>query len=222
MKKIAKKALVVFSGGQDSTTCLVWAQKNFNQVQAITFDYGQRHRIELKQAKKITKLLNIPHTIIKTDLLKTLTISALTHNQKITKGNKKTLPSTFVPGRNLIFLSLAAIHGHQQKISHIITGVCQTDFSGYPDCRENFIESLETTINLAIEPKEKIKIHTPLMHLTKCQTIRMIEEFGAIKLLKHSHTCYNGKRPACGECPACLLRLKGFKEAKITDPLKYE
>lgn len=221
MKKTAKKALIVFSGGQDSTTCLVWAQKNFTQVEAITFDYGQRHRIELKQARKITKLLKIPHTIIKTDLFKKLTKSALTHDQKITKGNKKNLPSTFVPGRNLIFLSLAAIHAEQKGISELVTGVCQTDFSGYPDCREKFIQSLETTINHALEPK-KIHIHTPLMHLTKSETVKLMQAMNRVDLLKHSHTCYNGKRPACGQCPACKLRLKGFKEANLIDPLKYE
>lgn len=221
MKKTAKKALVVFSGGQDSTTCLALAIEQFSQVYAITFDYGQRHRIELKQAKKITKILNIPHQTIKTDLLKNLTTSALTHNKKITAGTKKTLPSTFVPGRNLIFLSLAAIHAHELGITEIITGVCQTDFSGYPDCREKFIKSLEQSINLAIEPKEKITIHTPLMHLTKAQTIKALEKIDKLELLKHSHTCYKGERPACGKCPACRLRLKGFKEAKIQDPLKY-
>jgi len=124
-----------------------------------------------------------------------------------------------VPGRNLVFLSVAAIYAKQLKIKDIITGVCQTDYSGYPDCRDNFIKSLNQTLNLAME--EDFKIHTPLMWLTKSETVNFMQELQQLELLKHSHTCYKGERPACGKCPACKLRLKGFKEAKIKDPLKY-
>ena len=214
-------ALVVFSGGQDSTTCLAWALKNHDQVRAITFDYGQRHRCELQAAAKICALTNTPQEIIVTDLFSKLTENALTNHKKtITAGSEKALPSTFVPGRNLIFLTLAAIHAHQLGITEIITGVCQTDYSGYPDCREGFIKSAEQTLTLALD--RPIKIHTPLMRLTKAETVKMMIELDQIDLLKHSHTCYEGKRPACGHCPACKLRLKGFHEAGITDPLQYE
>ena len=221
MTKALKRSLLVFSGGQDSTTCLAWALKNYDQVRAITFDYGQRHRCELESAAKICALTNTPQKIIKTNLFSELSENALTnHAAKITSGSTGELPSTFVPGRNLIFLTLAAIHAHQLGISEIITGVCQTDYSGYPDCRAEFIKSAEQSISLALD--QQIQIHTPLMHLTKAQTVEMMQELGQIDLLKHSHTCYEGKRPACGHCPACKLRLKGFSEAGITDPLQYE
>lgn len=216
-----KKALVSFSGGQDSTTCLAYALKNFDEVRAITFDYGQRHKIEIKQAKKITTLLNIQHEIMKIDIFSKLSKNALTSsNMKITVGDNGTLPSTFVPGRNLIFLSLAAIKAYQLGITDIIAGVCQTDYSGYPDCRNNFIKSLERTISLALD--KKFRIHTPLMWLTKAKTVKLIHELGYLELLRESHTCYRGLRPACGTCPACSLRLKGFKEAGIMDPLEYD
>lgn len=215
------KALIIFSGGQDSTTCLAWARANYDKVQAITFDYGQRHRCELESATKICQLTGTPQKVLKTDLFSELSENALTnHSAEITNGSATELPSTFVPGRNLIFLTLAAIHAHQLGISEIITGVCQTDYSGYPDCREAFIKSAEQTISLALD--QEMRIHTPLMHLTKAQTVKMMQDLGQIDLLKHSHTCYEGKRPACGHCPACKLRLKGFKEAGITDPLQYE
>ncbi len=215
-----KKALVVFSGGQDSTTCLQLALKKFKNVFALSFDYGQRHKQELLQAKKIARKLKIPHEIIKIDLFSNLSNNALTqHRVKIDAGNKKKLPSTFVPGRNLIFLSIAAMKAYQLGVSDIVTGVCQTDYSGYPDCRDEFIRSLETTLHLGLQ--KKIKIHTPLMWLTKAETVKLMQQLGGLELLKLSHTCYEGRRPACGKCPACLLRLKGFREAGIMDPLKY-
>jgi 7-cyano-7-deazaguanine synthase len=264
-------ALVLFSGGQDSATCLAWAMEKFDHVEAITFNYGQRHKVEITQAKKICKKLNIPQKILKLNLFQQLTKSALTETDIVIQETSKnttlqtthyTLPTSFVPGRNLIFLSTAAIHAHQLGIKNLVTGVCQTDYSGYPDCREEFITSLEHTINIALglpsrkdapsltqcyNPKHKtnpqagiptkknllarpaeekaqgksIKLHTPLMRLTKADTVKMIDQLGHRSLLKHSHTCYKGKRPACGTCPACKLRLKGFKEAGIQDPLKY-
>ncbi len=215
-----KSALLVFSGGQDSTTCLAWALKKFSKVHAITFDYGQRHKIELKAAKKIAKLTNTPLKIYKLDLFKQLTENSLiNHKTKITAGTKTNLPSTFVAGRNHIFLSIAAIYANQLGIHNVITGVCQTDYSGYPDCRDTFIKSLEKTISLAMD--YKIKIHTPLMWLTKAESVKLMNKLKQLPLLEHSHTCYEGKRPACGKCPACKLRIKGFKEAKMIDPLKY-
>lgn len=226
-------ALVLLSGGQDSTTCLAWALKKFQKVYGITFDYGQRHKIELISAKKIAQICKIPLKIYKTDIFQKFTKNALT-NKNITIKIPKTkpacpadrLPSTFVPGRNHIFLSIAAIYAKQLGISDIITGVCQTDYSGYPDCRNEFIKSLEKTINLAfgntkINP-DTIKIHTPLMWLTKSKTVKLMQQLGQIKLLKYSHTCYKGYRPACGKCPACKLRLKGFREAGVKDPLGYK
>ncbi|MBI4231717.1 7-cyano-7-deazaguanine synthase QueC [Candidatus Peregrinibacteria bacterium] len=216
MPKIpTKSALILLSGGQDSTTCLAWALKRFKNLHAITFDYGQRHKIELKAAKKIAKIVGIPIKIQKIDLFHHLTKSALTHDQKITTGSKNQPPSTFVPGRNLIFLSTAAIYANQLGMNDLITGVCQTDFSGYPDCRNEFIKSLEKTLKLAMN--YHFKIHTPLMWLTKGQTVNLIKKHKKLELLKHSHTCYEGMRPACAKCPACKLRLKGFKEAKTVD-----
>ena len=212
-------ALVLFSGGQDSTTCLAWAMTKFDKVYAITIDYGQIHRIEIKSAKKIAQLTKTPLQIQKISLLKELTSNALTDPSiKIKAG--KGLPSTFVPGRNLIFLSVAAIHAIKLKVTDIVTGVCQTDYSGYPDCRDEFIKSLEKTLNLAMEVP--FKIHTPLMWLTKAETVKLMLKLDKLELLKYSHTCYKGSRPACGKCPACKLRLKGFKEAQIKDPLPYE
>lgn len=220
MKKSSSKtsALILFSGGQDSTTCLAWAMKKFDKVYAITIDYGQIHRIEIKSAQKIAKITKTPLQIQKVSLLKELTSNALTDpNVKISTG--KGLPSTFVPGRNLIFLTIAAIHALKLKTTNIITGVCQTDFSGYPDCRDKFIKSLEKTLRLAMEVP--FKIHTPLMWLTKAQTVKLMQKLDKVDLLKYSHTCYKGLRPACSKCPACKLRLKGFKEAKMNDPLEY-
>ena len=130
------------------------------------------------------------------------------------------LPSTFVPGRNALFLTVAAMVAHQKKINVIYTGVCQTDYSGYPDCREDFIESQMTTINLAMA--SNITIETPLMHLTKADTVRLMHELGCLDWYAHTHTCYEGAVPACGQCPACKLRLKGFKDTKIKDPLLYK
>lgn len=219
MKKSLKKAIILLSGGQDSTTCLAWAKKKFDKVFAITFDYGQKHKIELLSAKKIAKLSGTPLKIIKIDIFKYLTKNALTNNSVKIKILKNKLPTTFVPGRNLIFISIAAIYAYQQNIQNIVTGVCQTDFSGYPDCRNRFIKSLEKTLALATD--KKFKIHTPLMHLTKFETVKLMQKLGRLNLLKYTHTCYKGTRPACGKCPACKLRLKGFKEAKIKDPLKY-
>lgn len=233
MKKNNSSAIILISGGQDSATCLAWALKKFKKVYGITFDYGQRHKIELNSAKKIAQICKIPLKIYKTDIFKRFTRSALTNKGIKIKISKNKLPTTFVPGRNHIFLSIAAIYAKQLSITNIIAGVCQTDYSGYPDCRNEFIKSLEKTINLAFGENQtfktetqtnfaRIKIHTPLMWLTKSETVKLMQQLGQIKLLKYSHTCYKGECPACGKCPACKLRLKGFKEAGIKDPLKYK
>ena len=212
-------AVVVFSGGQDSTTCLVWALKEFKEVRAITFDYGQRHRRELKCARKIARELGVPLKVMKIDLFSKLTKNAITnHKQEIVKKEGK-LPSTFVPGRNHVFLSTAAIYAYQLGIKNLITGTCETDFSGYPDCRDEFIKSLEKTLNLAMD--YEFEIHTPLMFLNKKETVELMEKLGRTDLLKFTNTCYEGGRKACGKCPACELRLKGFKKAGVIDPVEY-
>jgi len=214
-----KRALVLFSGGQDSTAFLAWALNNFDEVIAFTFDYDQRHKIELIQALKICKMLDVEQEAMKIDIFSQLSENSLTHDLEITPGTNSKLPSTFVPGRNLVFLSLAAAKAYQLGIKDIVIGVCQTDYSGYPDCRENFIKSMEKTISLSMDTE--FRIHTPLMFLSKGETVLMMNDLGKLDWLKETHTCYEGKRPACGKCPACLLRLKGFEEAGIQDPLAY-
>lgn len=214
-------ALVLHSGGQDSTTCLAWAMDKFDHVQVISFDYGQKHKRELEAAKAITETLNLKHEVLKLPILSELTKNALTDSSiKVEAGKAGQLPSTFVEGRNAMFLNTAAIYAKQKNIPNLVTGVCQTDYSGYPDCRQEFIESMQTTLQLAME--YPFKIHTPLMHLTKAQTVEMMQKLGKLDLLKESHTCYEGLNPACGKCPACELRLKGFKEAGIKDPIPYQ
>ena len=214
------KALVVFSAGQDSTTCLAWAINKFGEgnVEAITFDYNQRHSVEIEQAKIITQKHNIPHFIHKVGVLG-WNKNALTDNSVDIKQTK-TVPTSFVPYRNVHFLLIAATYARSRGINNLVTGVCQTDFSGYKDCRDVFIKSFEVMINQADD--YQIIIHTPLMWLDKSEEVLMMQELGKLEWLADSHTCYEGKRPACGECPACKLRLKGFKDANIEDPTVYE
>lgn len=214
-----KTALVLLSGGQDSATCLAIALKKFPQsVIALAFDYQQRHHIELIYAKKVAKLAQVPLTVLKLPILSQLTSNSLTRHQ-LTIEKTSDLPNTFVDGRNLLFLSIAAIFAKQHGIKHIYTGVCQTDYSGYPDCREAFIHSLNQTLNLSMD--YSFNIVTPLMHLTKKQTVQLMQELNHLDWYAYTHTCYEGKRPACGVCPACQLRLKGFYEAGVLDPLAY-
>jgi 7-cyano-7-deazaguanine synthase len=219
-QKKSGEALILHSGGQDSTTCLVWAMKKFKSVRLISFDYGQRHKSEIRAAKTIASKLKLPHETIKLPILKQLTKNALTDKSvKVETGKNGGLPTTFVDGRNAVFLTVAAIYAKQLGIPNIVTGVCQTDYSGYPDCREDFIKSIQKTLSLAME--FPFKIHTPLMYLTKAQTIGLMEKLGGLELLKYTHTCYEGTKPACGKCPACKLRLKGFKEYGIDDLIYY-
>lgn len=211
-------AIVVFSGGQDSTTCLFWALKKFSKVSAISFDYGQKHKIELESAKKIARLAKVDHEIIKFDLFSKLGGNSLTDNIEIKESETPDdLPNTFVPGRNILFLSSVACIAYQKGIKNIVTGVCETDFSGYPDCRDDTIKSLQVTLNLAMEAK--FVIHTPLMWMSKAQSVGLAVEVGAMEAISHSHTCYNGEYPPCMSCPACELRAKGFKEANQKDPI---
>jgi 7-cyano-7-deazaguanine synthase len=210
MKK--EKAVVVFSGGQDSTTCLFWALKQFDKVEAVTFDYGQRHRLEIEVAASIAKELGVPHTVLDMSLLNQLAPNALTRSDIAIEQNEGQLPSTFVDGRNLLFLSFAAVLAKQKGARHLVTGVCETDFSGYPDCRDIFIKSLNVTLNLAMD--YQFVIHTPLMWLTKAQTWRLADELGAFDFVRtKTLTCYNGIiADGCGECPACVLRRRGLEE----------
>jgi len=217
------KALVLLSGGQDSTTCLFWAIDRFgvDAVSAISFDYGQRHRIELECAETIAAHAGVVHRCLPIDTFKALGGDAIT-DPAVDVGNEINagtgLPNTFVPGRNLIFLSYAAAYAYQRGIDHLVTGVAQTDYSGYPDCRQQTMESLQETLRLGME--SKIQIHAPLMHRSKKETVELARDLGALDVMARTHTCYNGKRPPCGECPACRLRAKGFAEAGIEDPLE--
>jgi 7-cyano-7-deazaguanine synthase len=206
-----RKALVVFSGGQDSTTCLAWALKEFEEVQAVSFHYGQRHELEIECAKEIAKGLSVEHHTLDLGLLNQLAPNALTRKDiEIETGKNGALPTTFVDGRNLLFLSFAAILAKQIGYHHIITGVCQTDFSGYPDCRDVFIKSLNATINLSMD--FNFIIHTPLMWLDKKQTWALADELGYLDFVRNKTlTCYNGLiGDGCGTCPACELRKNGL------------
>ncbi len=222
MKSNPNKALVVLSGGQDSTTCLYWALDRFGvgNVSAVTFDYGQRHRIEIECARRIADAAGVQHTLLPIDSFAALGGDALTDDTidvQTEIDDETGLPNTFVPGRNLIFLTFAAAHAWQRGIGNLVTGVAQTDYSGYPDCREETMRSLEKTLRLGME--SDVVIHTPLMHLSKKETVELARDVGALDAMALTHTCYNGKRPPCGECPACVLRAKGFEEAGIEDPL---
>ena len=217
------KAVVIFSGGQDSTTCLYWAINNkvrFDEVEAITFDYGQKHSVEIEQSKSICKKEKIKQTIIDISFLDTIVESALTSNGDVNQLNEKGLPASFVPNRNQIFITMA--HSYAQKVGaeFLIGGMCETDFSGYPDCRREFIDAVQLTSNIGSD--SDIEILTPLMYLDKAETFKMAKDIGYLKeIVELSHTCYNGVREelhewgyGCGDCPACELREKGLKEFK--------
>ena len=217
-----KKALVLLSGGQDSTTCLYWAIDRFgaNSVSALSFDYGQRHRIELECASAIAAAAGISHRCLPIDTFNALGGDALTDEDVSVAqdvDSETGLPNTFVPGRNIIFLTYAAAHAYRRGISELVIGVAQTDYSGYPDCREPTIESIEETLRLGIEMQ--FTIHAPLMHRSKKETVELAARVGALPAMADTHTCYNGARPPCQTCPACVLRAKGFAEAGIEDPL---
>ena len=209
-----EKAIVVFSGGQDSTTCLFWAKKKYKEVIAVSFDYNQKHKLELECAKDICKKHNSEHKILDLNLLNQLTPNSLTR-QDITvdkSAPKEGVPNSFVDGRNLLFLSFVAVFAKQRGINAIITGVSQSDFSGYPDCRDVFIKSLNVTLNLAMD--YEFEILTPLMWINKAETWKMAYDLGVLDIVKEETlTCYNGiKADGCGECPACKLRKKGYLE----------
>jgi len=226
----AGTALVLFSGGQDSTTCLAWALQRFERVETIGFDYGQRHAIELACRDRLLSGLGSSRTdwaaklgeqhTLQIPTLSAISNTALTREMAITMGEDG-LPNTFVPGRNLIFLTFAAALAYRRGITHIVGGMCETDYSGYPDCRDETIRALRGAVSLGMA--RPFEFHTPLMRLNKADTWRLAYDFGGAGLVDlirlHSHTCYLGERGAlhdwghgCGECPACQLRARGWQE----------
>ncbi|AOW82663.1 7-cyano-7-deazaguanine synthase QueC [Vibrio mimicus] len=208
-----KKAVVVFSGGQDSTTCLVQALKEFDEVHAITFDYGQRHKLEIEVAQKLAKQLGVAaHKVMDVGLLNELAISSLTRDDIPVSHELQAngLPNSFVPGRNILFLTLAGIYAYQIGAATVITGVCETDFSGYPDCRNDFVQAMNQALTKGMDMS--LTIRTPLMWLNKAETWALADQLGALDLIRHQTlTCYNGLiGDGCGECPACHLRKSGL------------
>lgn len=212
-------ALVVFSGGQDSTTCLFWAKRKFKKVYALSFRYGQKHRKEVELAQQIAQKAGVEHDVLDVPLIGLLGRNALTDDaipmdEAIPTG--EVCPNTFVPGRNLFFLSIAAVYARERGIRQLVTGVSQTDFSGYPDCRDTFIKSLNVTLNLALD--DQFVIHTPLMWVDKAATWALADELGVLDLVRHETlTCYNGiPGDGCGHCPACKLRREGLEKYLAT------
>jgi 7-cyano-7-deazaguanine synthase len=224
-----RAALVLFSGGQDSTTCLAWALERFARVETIAFDYRQRHRIELDQRLVVldqikrrfqqwASRLGDDH-FIDMGVLGQISETSLTRDVAFTM-EKDGLPNTFVPGRNLLFFTFAAAVAWRRNIRNLVGGMCETDFSGYPDCRDNTIKALQVTLNLGMD--RAFVLHTPLMWLDKAETWGLAKELGGDALvetiLEHTHTCYQSERGplhawghGCGECPACVLRKRGYE-----------
>ena len=207
-------ALVVFSGGQDSTTCLFWAKKHFRRVCALTFAYGQKHVKEVDVARAIAGKAGVDFDVMDVSFIGRLGHNSLTDPSMKMDAEKPEggVPNTFVPGRNLFFLSIAAVYARERGINHLVTGVSQTDFSGYPDCRDAFIKSLNVTLNLAMD--EQFVIHTPLMWIDKAETWALADELGVLDLVRRETlTCYNGiPGDGCGHCPACKLRREGLEK----------
>ena len=220
------KVLVVLSGGQDSTTCLFYAINKYGRdnIKTITFHYGQRHRQEVLSAIKIAQLAGVNHEVIEVHNVLKGTSPLINKAHEVEQYESvEALPGglekTFVPSRNMLFLTIASNRAYVLGCEKIIIGVSQEDFGGYPDCRLPFIEAMETAINEGLD--SLFFIEAPLIHLNKKQTVEMAEQLGSecLQALSHSHTCYNGVCPPCGKCHACLLRAKGFEEAGIADPI---
>ncbi|KAB0482631.1 7-cyano-7-deazaguanine synthase QueC [Vibrio sp. IB15] len=210
-----KKAVVVFSGGQDSTTCLVQALKEYDEVHAITFDYGQRHKLEIEVAESLAKELGVKaHKVMDVTLLNELAISSLTRDDIPVSHELQDngLPNSFVPGRNILFLTLAGIYAYQIGAETVITGVCETDFSGYPDCRNDFVKAMNTALVQGMD--KQLDIKTPLMWLNKAETWALADQYSALELVRSKTlTCYNGIiGDGCGDCPACELRKVGLND----------
>jgi 7-cyano-7-deazaguanine synthase len=228
----ADAALVLFSGGQDSTVCLAWALERFGRVETVGFDYSQRHAVELEVRPRIRALLPAiaepwrtrlgDDHVIRIDALADMSDTALTRDMAI-EMSASGLPTTFVPGRNLIFLSFAAALAYRRGIRHLVAGMCETDFSGYPDCRDDTIKAMQLALTLGTD--RRFVIHTPLMWIDKAATLALADEIGGPALtdilLAETHTCYLGDREhrhdwglGCGECPACRLRASGYAKWK--------
>ena len=224
-----RKALVLFSGGQDSTACLAWALDRYAQVETIGFDYGQRHRIELDCRQTVRRELAARFPawgaklgddhVLDLALLGQISDTALTESRAI-EMQANGLPNTFVPGRNLLFLSFAATLAYRRGASVLVGGMCETDYSGYPDCRDNTLKALQVALSLGLD--QPMTIETPLMFITKAQTWALTEQLGGAVLnelvIEHTHTCYLGERQrrhdwgyGCGSCPACELRAQGYE-----------
>src|SRR5262249_7181957 len=228
MAQVSETALVLFSGGQDSTVCLAWALERFGRVETIGFDYGQRHRIELDQRPRVRERLRAPRGgggarlaedhVLTLDALAAISETALTRDIQIEIAESG-LPTTFVPGRNLIFFTFAGAVAYRRGAKHLVAGMCETDYSGYPDCRDDTIKAMQVALSLGLDAR--VTIHTPLMWIDKADTFSMAEELGGKAFLdlvvEESHSCYLGDRTrrhdwgyGCGECPACQLRSQGF------------
>lgn len=221
------RALVLFSGGQDSTVCLAWALSRFTHVETIGFAYGQRHHVELERRGVLRERLSAlngwrgrlgPDHVIALDALGAVSATALTSEAAIVMGNDG-LPTTFVPGRNLLFFTFAAALAYRRAIRHVVGGMCETDYSGYPDCRDDTIKALQATLNLGMDAR--FVLHTPLMFIDKAATWAMTEDLGGGSLVEivrvDTHSCYRGDRSrlhdwgyGCDDCPACALRKDGF------------
>ena len=212
-----QKAVVTLSGGQDSSTLLFWAKEVFEEVIAVSFSYGQKHSIELDKAKKIAKIAGVEHHILDVSVLNQLAPNALTRVDIEVPNFEENLegePITVVRGRNGLFTWLTSIFASTHNINNIVLGVCQTDFSGYIDCRDMFIKSLQTAINLGVD--DKIIIHTPLMWLDKIETWQMADELGVLDIIeKETHTCYQGVEGGCQVCPSCVLRERALDSYKL-------
>jgi 7-cyano-7-deazaguanine synthase len=223
-----EKALVLFSGGQDSATCLAWALERFSAVETVAFDYGQRHKVELECREEfLAKVVEIkpewkarlgPDHKLDLSILGKISETSLTQEAEIAL-REDGLPNTFVPGRNLLFFTLAAAVAYRRQLRHLVGGMCETDFSGYPDCRDDTLKALQVTLNLGIGNRSVL--HTPLMWIDKARTWEMAFDFGGqglVDLIRTgTHTCYLGERDylhewgyGCAECPACELRIKGW------------
>lgn len=224
-----EQALVIFSGGQDSATCLAWALSRFRRVLTLGFDYGQRHSVELACRQRLRAGLAAldplwasrlgPDTLLNVDIFRQLADTALTSEAPITTDGPGGLPTSFVPGRNLLFILHTAVWAYAKDIRHLVLGVCQSDFSGYPDCRDDSIKAMQVALNLGMD--SRFILHTPLMWLNKSGAWELAENLGGAALvdliLEESHTCYTGERGqrhpwgyGCGICPACRLRAAGY------------
>ncbi len=208
-------AIVVFSGGQDSTTCLIQALTQYDNVHCITFDYGQRHNQEIEVAKKVALELGAAsHKVMDVGLLNELAASSLTRDNIPVSHElqENGLPNSFVPGRNILFLTLAGIYAYQLGAESVITGVCETDFSGYPDCRDEFVKSINQSLVLGMD--RKLRIDTPLMWLNKAETWALADKYGKLDYVRNQTlTCYNGViGDGCGDCPSCDLRKNGLDD----------